>query len=88
MEEICLKSQGIYHCFLNFNKTFDIMLCEDIWRCIEELEVPCKYIIRRRCKFVSMLSEDDYHHATKGHIFRGDLKVRPFHLTQLTKRHS
>ena len=40
-----LKSKGLYWCFLDFKKAFDMVPRERLWRLMEELEVPSEYML-------------------------------------------
>ena len=49
MEESRFRGYGLYDCFVDFKKVFDMVphehLWEHLWRCIEELEVPNEYTL-------------------------------------------
>ena len=45
MEESRLRGKGLYCCFVDFKKTFDMVPREHLWRQMEELEVPSEYML-------------------------------------------
>ena len=45
MEESRLRSKGLYCCFVDFKKAFDMVPREHLWRRMEELEMPSEYML-------------------------------------------
>ena len=45
MEESHLKCKGLYCCFIDFKKTFDMVPRDKLWRHMEELGVPSEYMV-------------------------------------------
>ena len=45
MEESRLRGKGLYCCFVDFKKAFDMVPREHLWRRMEELEVPSEYML-------------------------------------------
>ena len=45
MEESCLRGKGLYCCFVDFKKVFDMVPPEHLWRRMEELEMPSEYML-------------------------------------------
>ncbi|MCO5590830.1 hypothetical protein L7F22_044805 [Adiantum nelumboides] len=44
MEESQLKGKGLYCCFVDFKKAFDMVPQENFWKRIKELQVPNEYM--------------------------------------------
>ena len=44
-EESLLRGKGLYCCFVDFKKAFDMVPCEYLSRKMEELEVPSEYML-------------------------------------------
>ncbi|MCO5572471.1 hypothetical protein L7F22_026226 [Adiantum nelumboides] len=44
MEESRLKDKGLYCCFVDFKKAFDMVPRENLWKNMKELQMPNKYI--------------------------------------------
>ena len=45
MEESCLRGKGLYCCFVEFKKAFDMVPREHLWRRMEELEMRSEYML-------------------------------------------
>ena len=45
MEESRLGGKDLYCCFVDFKKAFDMAPCKNLWRQMEELEVPSKCML-------------------------------------------
>ena len=45
MEESCLRGNNVYCCFVDFEKIFDMVTREHLWRSMEELGVPSEDIV-------------------------------------------
>ena len=44
MEESCFRCKGLYCSFVEFRKAFDMVPRERLWKCIEKLDIPSKYM--------------------------------------------
>ena len=40
IEQEVLVGQYLYYCFANFKKSFDTIMCEKLWACLQQLDVP------------------------------------------------
>ena len=45
IEESRLRGKGLYYCFIYFKKAFDMVPRENLWRQLEQLEVPSEYML-------------------------------------------
>ena len=45
MEGSRLSGKGLYYCFIEFKKAFDMVPLEHLLRRMEELKVPCEYML-------------------------------------------
>ena len=45
MEESRFRGYGLYDCFVDFKKVFDMVPHEHLWRRMEELGLPNEYIL-------------------------------------------
>ena len=44
MEESCLAGKGLYCCFVDFKKAFDMVPRTNLWKRMEELQVPPEHM--------------------------------------------
>ena len=44
MEESRFRGESLYCCFLDFMEAFDMIPCEHLWKCMEDLKVASEYI--------------------------------------------
>ncbi|MCO5565063.1 hypothetical protein L7F22_018734 [Adiantum nelumboides] len=45
MEESRLKGKGLYCCFVDFKKAFDMVPRENLWKRMKELQMPNEYML-------------------------------------------
>ena len=45
LQESCLRDTGLYCCFVDFKKSFDLVPGEHLWRHMSKLELPSEYML-------------------------------------------
>ncbi|MCO5586193.1 hypothetical protein L7F22_040132 [Adiantum nelumboides] len=57
MEESWLKGKGLYHCFVDFKKAFDMVPQENLWKRMNKLQVPDEYMHAISCVYEKVVCQ-------------------------------